>query len=154
MKTKIVLLAFLSLFALSCVTQRRCITKFPPTTTIDSVYIEKVKEVPVYIPGDTINIIAPVNCPDQDVASIENSKLKQQIKILNGKLISNTTIKPDTIKVTVTETVTKIKEVITLQPVKFIPKIYKSALIICIVIFAGVFAWFGIKVYKMFKPKI
>jgi len=154
MKTKILLFALLSVFALSCVTQRKCLLKFPPTTTIDSVYIEKVKEVPIYIPGDTINIIAPINCPDQDVASFENSKLKQQISILKGKLISNTIVKPDTVKVTVTETVTKVKEVIVTQPVKFVPGIYKSALMICILIFAGAFAWFGIKVYKMFKPKI
>ena len=37
-----------------------------------------------------------MDCPDQDVVTIENSKLKQQIRILNGRLISMTEVKPDT----------------------------------------------------------
>jgi hypothetical protein len=104
-----------------CVTQKKCLAKFPPG--IDSVYIEKLKEIPVYLPGDTINITVPVNCPDQDVALVENVKLRQVIRILNGKLQSVIQIKPDTIKVYTTQ----IKEVIKEKPVpvKYVPKFYK-----------------------------
>lgn len=70
------LLLILVIFNYSCVTQRKYNVRFPPIILTDTTYIEKIKAIPIYIPGDTINIIAPVNCPDQDVASIENSKLK------------------------------------------------------------------------------
>lgn len=150
MKTKIFLLALLSLFLTSC-SQRWCNSHFPPVSSRDSVYIETVKEIPVPIPGDSIIVEVPVNCPDQDLVDIETSKLIQQIKILNGKLISRTEIKPDTIKVTVTEIKTIVKEVIVPQPVKYVPKIVK------------VFAWLGgisivlvigWIILKFVKPKI
>lgn len=150
MKSKIIIIAVLLLLS-SCVTQRKCMQKFPPKETRDSVYIEKIKEVPVFIPGDTVKVSAPINCPDQDLIKYENSKLKQEISIIKGKLISNTTVKPDTIKVKVTETIEKIKEVKIPEPVKYIPKIYKDALWICILLFAVASGWLGWKAYKMFK---
>jgi hypothetical protein len=131
MKAKILFLALFSLFLASCVTQRRCTAKFPVQSSRDSIYIEKLKEVPVYIKGDTVKIDVPINCPDQDIVLIENSKLKQDIKILNGKLVSNTIVKPDTVFVHTKETITKTKEVKVPEPVKFIPKIVK------------IFAWIG-----------
>lgn len=144
---KMLLLALAVMFGtLSCITQRKCLERYPPST--DSVYIEKLKEVPIYIEGDTITVKVPVNCPDQDVATYENVKLRQTIRILNGKLLSSTELKPDTVKVYVPEihsTVVKVPE-----PVKYIPKIYKDAMIICIVIFALVFVFLGWKAYKMF----
>jgi hypothetical protein len=149
----IVLILILSLFT-GCATQKRCNLRFPTQNTRDSVYIETVKEIPVILPGDTVNIEVPINCPDVDLVNIETSKLIQQIKILKGKLISNTTIKPDTVYVPVIETKTVIKEVKVPEPVKFIPKIYKQALSICIVIFALAFAFMGYKLYSFFKPKI
>lgn len=115
-----------------CVTQKKCLRKFPPATSIDSVYIEKLKEVPVFIPGDTIKVSSPVNCPDQDLIKVENSKLKQEISIIKGRIVSNTTIKPDTIKITVKETITEVKEVAVPQPVKYTPKLVK------------IFAWIGL----------
>jgi len=151
MKNKLWLaLAFLMLLG-SCVTQRRCNIKFPPVSSRDSVYIETVKEVPVPVPGDSIIVEVLVNCPDQDLVDIETSKLIQQIKILNGKLISNTQIKPDTIKVFVKDTKIVIKEVKVPQPVKYVPKIVK--------IFAwiggiGIVLVIGYIVLKFVRPKI
>jgi hypothetical protein len=145
---KILFLALISLFALSCATQRRCSLKFPVQSSTDSVYVEKMKEVPVYIPGDTVNVEVPVNCPDQDIFSVENSKLKQDIKILNGKLISIIRIKPDTILVHTKETVTKTKEVKVLQPVKFIPKFFKFCTWGFIFIVLSVIVYFVLK-YKL-----
>lgn len=128
MKTKIVLLALFSLLATSCVTQRKCALKFPLQSSRDSIYIETIKKVPVYLKGDSIFVDVPINCPDQELIKFENAKLKQEISIIKGKLISNTTIKPDTVFVPVTEIKTVVKEVKVPTPVKFIPKIYKVAL--------------------------
>lgn len=131
----------------SCVTQKRCFDKYPPSR--DTTYIEKIKEVKVPIAGDTVSLIVPIKCPDQDIASIENSRLKQVIRILNGKLSSITEIKPDTIIVNTTEIKTVVKEVS--NPEKFIPKPVQ------------VLAWFGAScillilaciAWKIFKPKL
>lgn len=151
LKSKVLLSLFLLLLLNSCVTQQKCNSKFPPAVKSDSIYIEKIKEVPVYIPGDTINVGTPIKCPDQDLVNIETLRLRQQIKILNGKLVSSTIINPDTIKVKVTETHTEIKEVKVPEPVKYIPKIYKDAMGICIFIFAAAFIFIGWKAYTFFK---
>jgi hypothetical protein len=136
---RILLFALLSVFLTlsSCVTAKRCNDRFPPVTFTDTTYIEKIKEIPIHIPGDTININTPVNCPDQDIVSIENSKLKQQISILKGKLVSKTTIKPDTIKVYVRDVEMKTREVKVPQSVKYTPKIYLIAFWLWIGIFVG-----------------
>lgn len=149
LKFKIILV--LAVLLQSCVTQKKCMQKFPPAESRDSIYIETIKEVPVLLPGDTINIEVPIACPDQDLIKVENSKLKQEISIIKGKLISNTTIKEDTVFVKVTETVEKIREVKVPEPVKYIPEIYRNALWMCIIIFAGAFTWFGFKIYKFFS---
>lgn len=97
----------------------------------DSTYIykDKIREVPVLIKGDTTYIDVPIDCPDQDVSIIENSKLKQQIKILNGRLTSVITNKQDTVYIPVKDTETTIisdKDKETIKPEKFIPKLYKT----------------------------
>jgi hypothetical protein len=125
---RLALILILSLFLGSCVTQRRCSIKYPPIVQKDSIYVETVVKIPVPVPGDTIKVDVPVNCPDQDIVSVENSKLKQQIKILNGRLVSNTEIKPDTVYVHTKETKTITKEVKVPQPVRFIPDLYKVSL--------------------------
>ena len=150
MKTKILFLAVISLFALSCATQKRCNMKFPLQSSKDSVYVERVKEVPYYIKGDTVKVEAPVNCPDQDIVLVENSKLKQEISIIKGKLISNTRIKPDTIKIPVTETKTVVKEVRVPEPVKIIPKFFKF----CTFGFIGIILIGLIYLFLKWKVKI
>ena len=96
----------------------------------DSVYIEKekIREVKVPVKGDTTYIDVPIDCPDQDITLFENSKLKQTIKILNGRLTSITEQKKDTVYVHVkdTEKVTSMnKDEKLIVPTKFIPKFYK-----------------------------
>lgn len=152
---KYLIMFVLTVFVLSgCVTQRRCNLKFPPSNKRDSVYIETIKEIPVPIPGDTIKVTAPViNCPDQDIVKVENSKLKQDIKILNGKLIANTQIKPDTVFVPVTETKTVVKEVKVPAPVKFVPKFVKFLAWTGGIALLLILAWGGFKAYtKWFLP--
>ncbi len=131
-KNKILLFfLFLAILTTSC-SKRWCSSHYPPIASKDSIYVETIKEIPVLIPGDTIRVNTPViNCPDQDIVSMENSKLKQQIKILNGKLISSTLIKPDTIKVFVPKIEIRVKEIKVLEPIKFVPKI------------VSLFAWIG-----------
>jgi hypothetical protein len=150
MKTKIVLIA-LSIFLIlsSCATQKRCTAKFPMQNSRDSVYIETVEKVPVYIPGDSILVNVPVNCPDQEIATIENATLKQTIKILKGRLISETQIKPDTVMIFKTNTITITKEVKTPPPVRYVPKFYKFCLGWGIMTWVLIVAYLGFKIRNL-----
>jgi len=106
----------------SCVTAKKCNIKFPPSITRDSIYVETVKKVPVYIKGDSILVEVPIDCPDQEVIISETGKLKQIISILNGKLSAKTNLKPDTIFVDRIDTRIEIKRIEVPTPVKFTPK--------------------------------
>lgn len=113
-----------------------------------TVYKETVREVPVFIEGDTTYIDVPIDCPDQDVADFETSRLRQQIKILNNRLQTVTTYKADTVFIPVkdTESVNRSDtSTKTIQPVKYIPKLYKIALWACIGLIFGVIIWVVIK---------
>lgn len=142
----------------SCTTQKRCAKRFPQVASIDSIYIEKVKEIPVYIPGDSIEIEIPIDCPDQDLAVVETGRLKQIISILNKKLTSTTTIKPDTVIVTVTEIKEKI--VIEKKPVeiRYVPRWVKFlswaggiAIIILALLIGLKIAKIKSSIFKLFK---
>ena len=133
----------------SCATQKRCTEKFTPQVTQDSVYIEKQVKVPVYIQGDSILIEVPINCPDQDLIISETGKLKQIISILNGKLSSKTNIKPDTLFIFKTDTITKIKEIKVPQPVKFVPSFWKITGWIGIITVLLTLLFIGFKLRKL-----
>jgi hypothetical protein len=149
MRNIVFLVLLVSFAGTSCITERKCLNKFPPSVQRDSIYIETIKEIPVPIPGDTILIDAPViNCPDQDVVTVENSKLKQQIKILNGRLISNTEIKTDTVYVHTKETKTITKEVKIPQPVKFVPDLYKIALWLWVGVIVAIAGYVAFRILK------
>ena len=145
-----ILIAVLSVLMASC-SQRWCNAKYPQIASHDSTYIETIKEIPVYLPGDSILVNVPINCPDQEIANVETAKLKQQIRILNGKLISNTQIKPDTIFVPVTETKTVIREVKVPVSEKFVPKFVKYLAWIGGI---GILIFILWIVLKFVKPKI
>ena len=122
MRHLIILLTLLS----SCKGAEWCAENYPQVARVDSVYIETLKEVKIVTPGDTVNVEVPViDCPDQELYLMENSKLKQQVSILNGKLISNTQIKPDTVTKYVTDTVIQYKEVKIPQVIKETPRFWK-----------------------------
>jgi hypothetical protein len=125
MKTKICLI-LTCLILSSCATQKRCYRKFPQVASHDSVYIEKLKEVPIYVPGDTVNVEVPADCPDQELVTIENEKLKYELVIEKGKVKTKYVIKPDTVKVYVPEIHEKI--VIEKKPVeiRYIPPFIKT----------------------------
>jgi len=133
-------LSLIILLLSGCATQKKCNEKFPVTASKDSIYIETVKEVPYYLPGDSVIIEVPVyDCADQDLILTENGKLKQIISILNGKLTSNTQIKPDTVIIPIKEISTVVKEVKVPTPVKYTPKWIK--IFACI---GGVLAGLGL----------
>jgi|SRR3972149_6114276 len=145
---KSIVVIFSILLLSSCVTQKKCLQKFPPTVTRDSIYVETIKDVPVYLSGDTVKIETPINCPDQDLVKYENTRLKQQISILNGKLVSNTQIKPDTIIVKVPEVKITVKEVKVPQPIKFIPKLYSIALWLWAGVFLAIIGYVSLRLLK------
>jgi len=121
---------FIAFLSLSC-SRQWCYTRYPLSASVDTVKTETIKEIPVYIEGDTIEIIFPLDCPDTEPMIIENVRLKQQIQILDKRLHSTVQAKPIHDTITVTETVTEIKEVKVPEPVRYTPKIVK------------IFAWIG-----------
>ena len=133
----------------SCVTQKKCNEKFPSTASIDSIRIETVKEIPVYLPGDSILIDVPADCSDIEPVVFENGKLKQTISILSGKLTSLTNIKPDTLYVPVTEVKTVVKEVKVPEKVKYVPNIIKVFSWVGISAAIGIFIFLFIKIKKI-----
>jgi hypothetical protein len=121
---------------------------------VDSVYIETLKEILIPLPGDTIEIDVFLDCPDQDVAVIETNKLKQTISILNKRLQSITTIKPDTVIIYIPEIREKI--VIEKKPVevRYVPRWIKFLSWVGIAAVLVVVALIGLKmrnVTKVFK---
>ena len=114
-----------SLLLSNCATESRCAKKFPQVASYDSVYIEKVKEVPVYVPGDTINIEIPADCADQELIVLENETLKYELYIEKGKIKTKYVVKADTVKVYVPEIHEKIKEVKVPEKIKYVPKFTK-----------------------------
>ena len=153
MKIQILILTLFLVVLSSCVTQKRCNIKYPPSTLRDSIRIESIKEIPIYLPGDSIKVNIPVNCPDQNVATIETDRLKQEIKILNGRLVSNTHIKKDTVFVPVKEVETRVNTVIVTKPVEFIPKNIKKLAwtgAISLFLIVAFLVWKG---YNFIRPK-
>lgn len=114
-----------SLLLSNCATENRCAKKFPQVAGYDSVYVEKIKEVPIYVPGDTINIEIPAECDDQELFVMENEQLRYELSIEKGKIKTKYFIKPDTVKILVPEIHEKI--VIEKKPVevKYVPKFTK-----------------------------
>jgi hypothetical protein len=106
------------------------------------------------LPGDSIKINVPINCPDQNIGIIETDRLKQEIRILNGRLVSNTHIKKDTVFVPVKQIETVVNTVIVTKPVEFIPKPVKKLARfggISIFLIIAFLIWKG---YNFISPKI
>lgn len=119
------------LFLSNCTTLKRARRLYPcpdPIASRDSIYIERIREVPVLVPGDTIRTEVQTNCPDQEIVVQETNRLKQTIRILNGKLIASASVKPDSIKVPIKEIEIRYQETKVPDPVKYIPRFYKFAL--------------------------
>jgi len=141
---------FIAFLSLSC-SRQWCYTRYPLSASVDTVKTETIKEIPVYIPGDTLELIFPLDCPDTEPMIIENVRLKQQIQILDKRLHSTVQAKPIHDTITVTETVTEIKEVRIPEPVRYTPKIVKIFAWIgggCVLLFIALVIW---KIYGFKK---
>jgi len=154
MKKLLILSLFLAVLNASC-SQRWCNARYPQVASQDSLYIETVKEIPVYLPGDSILVDVPVNCPDQDIANVETGKLKQEISILKGRLVSHTIIKPDTVFIHTTNTVTKTQTIKVPEKIKVVPKFFKFCTLAFIFIVLFFIAYLGfkykVKILSLFK---
>ena len=170
MKTKILFLALISLFAASCVTQRRCYTKFPPAR--DTIKIVTIRDSIIYrdttiyieLPGETVIDSIFIPCPE--VPGYVPKKVYAETELARASawwsfpVIKLELIQKDTTIARRLENALKDayhwqseyqKITVTPQPVKYIPKIYKQALSICIFIFACAFSFIGWKLYKFIK---
>lgn len=173
MKAKIVFLALIVLFlTLSCVTQKKCLQKFPPSTeTITNTIVKdsiiyKDRIVEVKIPGALQIDSVPIPCPPPPDAYIPDTaraeteyakakawfdypnirlKLIQKVSVLQVKLDSAT--KEAYHWKTIAEKVT-----VTPQPIitKYIPGFYKF----CTFVFIGmVIATLGYLTFRIFVLK-
>ena len=114
----------LTLFVNSCTTYKRCLSKFPPVTETNTEYIETIKVDTITLPGDSLIIETEVPCDDFDVIT-ENSALRSEISVLNGKLVSKVTLKLDTVYMP-SKTIFKTKYVKEVVTVKECPKFTRS----------------------------
>jgi hypothetical protein len=147
MRTTILLIVLVGLA--SCTTAKRCAQKFPTVAQRDSIYIETLQKIPIYLPGDTILIDIPIDCPDQEVGTIETDRLKQVITILNKRLQSLTTIKADTVIRYVTKTETIVKEVTKPVEVRYVPRFVKFLSWVGVASVLGLVVLIALKIGKL-----
>lgn len=141
-------LLILALLFSSCATQKNCFRKFPPISGRDSIYIEKLDTVKIVLPGDSIKITTQVPCEDFEIIQ-ENGRLKQSLKVVNGKLIQLLNIKPDTVNIFTTNTITKIKEVPTPVITNNVPKFWRVFGITGIVLTSLLIMWTYLRFKKI-----
>jgi len=171
MKTNLALILLLAVLS-SCVTQKRCNYKFPSIN--DTIRIETVRDsiimkdtiIYIHIQGETVVDSVVIPCPDPGPSYVPKKVFAETSLAKASAWWSYPVIKLELIQTDTTiekRLANALKESyywkslyekvhITPAPVKYIPKIYKHALSICIFIFAGAFLFFGWKVYKIFKP--
>jgi hypothetical protein len=137
----------------SCVTQRRCLEKFPPTTTTEIRDSISYRDTTIYvpIPTDTVRDSIPVECPEMTPGSpapkpkptkpvmVKNRWSTAMAWIENGHLKLNLMTNDTTLTFVIDSAVTERMKQITInqqfvKPVKYIPKVYKIALIALIIV--------------------
>ena len=147
-KCAILALTWLVLLA-SCVTQRRCMEKYPPVP-VDTVTVENTvyKDTTFYVQlpadtlRDTVELVLPCPPPPDfvKVATVENRFAKATAKIVRGRLTVELMIKDavlekhiDSLAVARTKTVTITNNVVIEK--KVIPPFYKACLYVSIAFF-------------------
>jgi hypothetical protein len=93
---KLLFCLFTIVFFMSCVTQKRCLQKFPPQIiTKDSTVIKDstiYRDTTITIPGDSTTIHDSLPCPDvkyHKVAKSKSGRTTATVDINNGKLTVN-----------------------------------------------------------------
>jgi hypothetical protein len=146
-KASLIALTLVAFFA-SCVTQRKCLEKFPPVSTVDTVDHIFYRDTLVYVhlPGDTVvdSVTIDLPCPPAPANQTAPQRLRVKAKyasaeawldgnLLKLRLMVNDTAIAHTIDSAVVE---RVKEITNTQahikPVKYVPGIYKLALIVAI----------------------
>lgn len=85
------------LFLSSCITQEKCLEKFPPqqTVRVDSVYKEKIeyvkRDTTIYVKGETVFLHSFVNCDSLGKAQMKKStviggRISASAEIVDGNL--------------------------------------------------------------------
>lgn len=171
MKKQLILLAALILIMGSCATQRRCNAKFPGSN--DTIRIEHTRDSIVYkdtiitirIPGEQVIDSVPIPCPPPPPGYVPKRVHAETAYAYADAWWSYPVIKLVLVQKDTTLQLrldNAVKEAyyfkslyeklrITPEPVKYIPKIYKDAMSICIVIFAAVFGFVLWKIFGFFK---
>jgi hypothetical protein len=168
---RLLILGLLLLTGMSCVTQKKCNAKFPPTTTTETIetvrdsIVYKDKLVPYYIPGETVHDSVPVPCPPPppgfvpDTARAETEFARAKAWFSNSSIKLKLEQKATTLQLRLDSAVkemyrwkTKYTNITTIpQPVKYIPQRFKTYRNIVFIIFALGFAFVGWKLYSFFK---
>ena len=169
MKSKIVLLAVLTLFLTSC-SKRWCYTRYP--VSVDSIYkyVTKdsivIKDTTIYIhlPGEVVIDSVEIPCPDPGPAYIpkrvtaETSLARAeawwqypniQLRLVQKDSTIETRLRGAIIERNHYKSLYE-KMTVNPEPVKVIPKIYKVSLWLCI----GAIVAFAIWVFIKYKVKI
>ena len=168
MKVKIILLVLL-VFASSCVTQRRCLQKFPPTTNTTTIVrdsiIEILRDTTIYfdIVGETIIDSVFILCPEvpnyvPDTARAETSLAIAKAYWSFPNIELELTQKDTTIERRLENALREIRRLsnttttvtIIPEPVKYIPKINQIALWLWIGVLIALGGIGGFKLYKKF----
>jgi len=158
--------------AFSCVTQKKCLQKFPPSMdtlkiiqTKDSI-VFKDKPVYFYIKGDTIRdsifIEVIVDRPLNSDTIIKETSLAIAHAWVKRNFLNLVLMQKDTTIETNLENAIKeayywkseyekVTEIT--QPVKYIPPIYKKALWVCIGLIVLLIAWGAWKIFKILNLK-
>lgn len=153
-KLAVFLLIFTAILG-SCVTQRRCVEKFPPITTIDTIETFQIIDTTIYVhlPADTIidsiliesepgyvsDIALARGEYGEAKAWISDSKLRVQLTI-NDTLIAH---RIDSLAIVNRQVITIDKEIIIEK--KVTPPFYKAVLWIAIFLFVLVLCLFFLR---------
>lgn len=151
---KISFILIIAALLASCATQRRCLIKFPPVTTVQIRDSIAYRDTTIYfpIPADTVRDSIPVvePCPDNKPlrpeykskpVTVENRFSTAFAWIENGSLKLQLMTNDTTLKFVIDSAVSERVKQITInqqfvKPVKYIPNFYKIALGMLIGLFA------------------
>lgn len=163
--------AVILVLATGCVTRRKCDAKFPPVN--DTIRIEHTRDSIVYkdtvitirIPGESRIDSVQIPCLPPPSGYVPRKVRAEtafawaeawwSYPVIKLVLVQKDTSITQQLQAAIKEKYywksmyEKVR--ITPEPVKYIPKIYKDALSICIAIFALAFGFMGWKLYSFFR---
>jgi len=132
------------------------LTRLCPPVIKDSIsYIRttKLDTIKIQVPGDTTYIEVPVASLDDVNILEDNTNQRVELKVKDGVLRLKTICKEDSLQVVITELETKLSETRTEivkvpepYPEKYVPKIYKWALVICILGLVVLILWIVMRI--------